>query len=87
MPASDLPVFDFLTRQAASGKPKLVGSRGRMDYNRFGWKVIEIQVCLKKLSSFVSPNKIQLNVKIDVFNFVSKQFSCLVGHPVFEREL
>ncbi len=30
MPASDLPVFDFLTRQAASGKPKLVGSRGSM---------------------------------------------------------
>ena len=28
MPASDLPVFDFLTRQAASGKPKLVGSGG-----------------------------------------------------------
>ena len=23
-------VFDFLTRQAASGKPKLVGSRGSM---------------------------------------------------------
>ena len=30
MPASDLPVLDFLARQAASGKPKLVGSRGSM---------------------------------------------------------
>ena len=30
MPASNLPVFDFLTRQAASGNPKLVGSRGSM---------------------------------------------------------
>ena len=30
MLASDLPVLDFLTRQAASGKPKLVGSRGSM---------------------------------------------------------
>ena len=30
MPASDLPAFNFLTWQGASGKPKLVGSRGSM---------------------------------------------------------
>ena len=30
MPASDLPAFYFLTWQGASGKPKLVGSRGSM---------------------------------------------------------
>ena len=30
MPASNLPVFDFLTRQAALRKPKLMASRGSM---------------------------------------------------------
>ena len=30
MPASDLQAFYFLTLQGASGKPKLVGSRGSM---------------------------------------------------------
>ena len=30
MPASDLQAFYFLTLQEASGKPKLVGSRGSM---------------------------------------------------------
>ena len=30
MPASDLQAFIFTTLQGASGKPKLVGSRGSM---------------------------------------------------------
>ena len=30
MPASDLPAFNFLTCQGASGKPKRLGSRGSM---------------------------------------------------------
>jgi hypothetical protein len=30
MPASDLQAFNFTTLQGASGKPKLVGSRGSM---------------------------------------------------------
>ena len=30
MPASDPTAFDFLTCRGASGKPKLVGSRGSM---------------------------------------------------------
>ena len=30
MPASDLAALNFLARQGASGKPKLVGSRGSM---------------------------------------------------------
>ena len=30
MPASDLPALNFLAWQGASGKPKLVGSRGSM---------------------------------------------------------
>lgn len=30
MPASDPPTFLFMTRRAASGKPKLLGSGGSM---------------------------------------------------------